>query len=397
MSLQGQIEEMGLAAVIQTLSLNRYHGTLRIETEDAGSQFFFISEGEIVLVRQVKRDPVRLGDLLLRAGQITDADLEQALAEQKKGAGKRLGQVLVDLGFTTQDEIEGVIRQKFEEEFLDLFLLDKGRFEFIFGLTPEALFAPDERLERVSLNSDALMFEAMRRVDEWQDMIRSLGSLDTIYDKDAKGSGGSVALEDFEPQKGSGPSVPARRRLVDLLDGTRSLREVLGQAIREGIASRAETFQFLHWLCETEQVRPLDSKHLLGAARTALGAKDVPRSAKYIRAILGRKGELEIPLIRRYLEFLRKNKRPKLAFDEAKVFAAQCLARDQIEQAIELYEEAIAIEVRGVEVIDRLFYALLRANRRERAIEMLSQAGFSSVERHTLPHDFQNDFFVVRP
>lgn len=34
---------------------------------------------------------------------------------------------------------------------------------------------------------------------------------------------------------------------------------------------------------------------------------------------------------------------------------------------------------------------------RERAIEMLTQAGFSSVERHTLPHDFQNDFFVVRP
>jgi len=34
---------------------------------------------------------------------------------------------------------------------------------------------------------------------------------------------------------------------------------------------------------------------------------------------------------------------------------------------------------------------------RERAAEMLAEAGFTSIERHTLPHDPQNDFFVVRP
>ena len=44
----------------------------------------------------------------------------------------------------------------------------KGRFEFIFGLTPESLFGPQERLERISLSTESLMMEAMRRVDEWQ-------------------------------------------------------------------------------------------------------------------------------------------------------------------------------------------------------------------------------------
>jgi hypothetical protein len=29
--------------------------------------------------------------------------------------------------------------------------------------------------------------------------------------------------------------------------------------------------------------------------------------------------------------------------------------------------------------------------------EFLRQAGFASVERHTLPHDVQNYFYVVRP
>lgn len=357
---------MGLGAVIQTLSLNRYMGTLRIETEDAGNQFLFLSEGEIVLVRQVQRDPVRLGDLLLRAGKLEQGQLDEALSEQKKRASGRLGSLLVELGMIQQDEIERVIRAKFEEEVLDMFLLDRGRFEFIFGLSPEALFAPDEKLERVALNAEGLMLEAMRRIDEWQEMFKALGNLDTIYQNRGTRSEdvAEVALEGIELPAGT------RRSLYALLDGTRSLREVLAEAIRTRIATRRETFLFLYSLYKGELVTPLDTKTLLTEARNALGAKDVPKAAKYIRAILGRKGELELSLTRRYLDFLRKNKRPRLAFDEARLFAAQCLARGDIEQAIALYEEAVSLEFRNAEVLDRLFYTLLRANRRDRAVQV---------------------------
>ena len=357
---------MGLGAVIQTLSLNRYMGTLRIETEDAGNQFLFLSEGEIVLVRQVQRDPVRLGDLLLRAGKLQEEQLQAALAEQKQRTTGRLGALLVELGMIQQDEIERVIRAKFEEEVLDMFLLDRGRFEFIFGLSPEALFAPDEKLERVALNAEGLMLEAMRRIDEWQEMFKALGNLDTIYQNRGTRSEdvAEISLEGIDLPG------PTRLALYQLLDGTRSLREVLAEAIRSRIASRRETFLFLYGLYKGELVTPLDTKTLLTEARNALGAKDVPKAAKYIRAILGRKGELELSLTRRYLDFLRKNKRPKLAFEEARLFAAQCLARGDIEQAIALYEEAISLEFRNAEVLDRLFYTLLRANRRDRAVQV---------------------------
>jgi len=364
MSLTGQIEEMGLGAVIQALSLNSYRGTLRIETEDAGSQFFFISEGAIVLVRQVKRDPVRLGDLLIRAGTITHDDLMGALKAQKE-TKLRLGEQLVAQGLVKQEQIERVIQGKFEEDFLDLFMLDKGRFEFIFGLTPEALFAPDEKLERVTLNTSGLMLEAMRRVDEWQDMIKSLGSLDTIFSNQGRAPSAEVLEAEV---RGIALLPEPRRQLYALLDGELSLREVLGKAISQRTASRLETFLFLHHLCETKAVQPLDPKTLLTHARGALSARDVPKAAKFIRAILGRKGQLEIGLIKRYLEFLRKNQRPKLAFDEARMFAGQALARGETAQAIALYEEAVALEFRNIEVVDRLFYTLLRDNQRERAI-----------------------------
>lgn len=367
MSLQGQIEEMGLGAVIQALSLNRYRGTLRIESEEAGSQFFFISEGEIVLVRQVQRDPLRLGDLLVRAGKVSHVQLTQALDRQKKEEGKRLGEVLVDMDLVTQDDIDKVIRGKFEEEFLDLFLLDRGRFEFIFGLTPEALFAPEEKLERVTLNTSGLMLEAMRRLDELQDMIKSIGSLDTMFQNRVQSMGANIVDYQFE-----GVTLPGKVRveLYELFDGTRSVREVLGQAIRQRVASRMETFLYLNALRKNELIKPLEFRTLFQGAKSALEAGDVPSAAKYIRAILGQKGQLDVALIKRYLTFLKKYKRPRLAFDEAKLFAANCLARDKMDDAIALYEEAVALEFRNIEVVDRLFYALLRANRRDRAIEV---------------------------
>jgi tetratricopeptide (TPR) repeat protein len=367
MSLQGNIEEVGLGAVIQMLSLNQYRGTLRIETEEGGSQFFFMSEGEIVLVRQVKKDPVRLGDLLLRSGKISTDQLDTALAEQKKKRGtQRLGKTLVDLAMIQQDQIEDAVRTKFEEDFLDMFLLDKGRFEFIFGLTPEALFGPEEKLERVSIDSGGVMLEAVKRIDEWQEIVRDLGSLDTIYRNRMATMGPKIEDYDLE---GVSLHPQARKELYDLLDGDHSLRGVITSALREGIATRLETFVFLHRLKANDLVRPLDFKTLLGEAKQALASGDVPGTAKYIRAILGRKDTIDLSLIRRYLEFLKKYKRPRLAFAEARRFAAQLLAKGEADPAIELYEVAIGIE-RNSETIDRLFYALLRANKRKRAVEV---------------------------
>lgn len=52
----------------------------------------------------LRRERLRLGDLLIRQSVITEDDLDKALALQK-GSGKRIGEVLVDEGFITEDMI----------------------------------------------------------------------------------------------------------------------------------------------------------------------------------------------------------------------------------------------------------------------------------------------------
>ena len=51
-----------------------------------------------------KRKKIRLGDLLVQAGTITQEQLETALEKQKK-SGMKLGVTLVDEGIITEDDI----------------------------------------------------------------------------------------------------------------------------------------------------------------------------------------------------------------------------------------------------------------------------------------------------
>ncbi len=62
---------------------------------------------------------VPLGRLLVDAGVLTTEQLEQALAV-KEATGQRLGEIVVELAFTTEHVIAGALAQQYELEFVDL-------------------------------------------------------------------------------------------------------------------------------------------------------------------------------------------------------------------------------------------------------------------------------------
>ena len=358
------IEEMGLGEVIQALSLNRHRGTLRIESDEGFSKFFYLSDGEIVLIRTVKSEPVRIGELLVRAGKIDHEQLEAALTLQKE-TKQRLGDALIALGHVTSQDVEQVVRAKFEEEFLDVFLLDRGHFEFIFGLSPESLFSPDEKLERIALNTSSLMLEAMRRVDDWQSMRRELGSLDEIYKN--RLTEVTTPIEEYVLENVAlAPGL--RREVYEQLDGRRTIRETLAAAQNQG-ASRLHVFQFIHALKQNDLIRPLEAQVCLALAKETLDKGDSSEAAKFIRAVMA-KERIEIGLIKRYIEFLRKAERPQLARRECKTLAAQYLTEGDVDGAITLYQLALDLDQHDTEVLDRLFYTYLRKSDVKAALDV---------------------------
>lgn len=70
------------------------------------------------------KQKIRIGDLLVQNGVLTENQLQQALAKQKS-TGQRLGRTLINLGFVQEDKFLGFLSEQLNIPFVDL-----RRFKF---------------------------------------------------------------------------------------------------------------------------------------------------------------------------------------------------------------------------------------------------------------------------
>ena len=80
-------------------------------------------------------EKVRLGEILLQQGLLTEEQLRQSLEEQKR-TGRRLGRVFIDAGFVTEENICQALARQLKIRFVDLKTFDVKR-ELVLKL-PEA-------------------------------------------------------------------------------------------------------------------------------------------------------------------------------------------------------------------------------------------------------------------
>ena len=94
----------------------------------------------------------RLGEMLVDVGAITNEQLEEALAGQK-GSGKRLGTYLVDNNYITEDQLIEILRMQLGIDFVDL---NKAKIDpSLVSLVPKNI-AKQNRVIPVKLDRDTL-------------------------------------------------------------------------------------------------------------------------------------------------------------------------------------------------------------------------------------------------
>src|SRR2546429_208214 len=64
-------------------------------------------------------EKIRLGEILVRQNFMTQAELEQALEEQRK-TGRRLGRVIAEKGYANERQIAEAVASQLNIPFLDL-------------------------------------------------------------------------------------------------------------------------------------------------------------------------------------------------------------------------------------------------------------------------------------
>ena len=178
MAIRGSLKEASLPDVLQLLAMGKKTGCLSVADRSSFGYIYFdggrISHASIVN----RRD--RLGDILVKNGVVTRADLDAAVADQLAQPNVRLGELLVARGVVSRERLNEQIRVQIEEAVYFLFTWTHGSFNF------EAAVRPDDGELVVAINPESLLLEGARRIDEWTMVQKKVPSLDAVFELDRR-------------------------------------------------------------------------------------------------------------------------------------------------------------------------------------------------------------------
>jgi tetratricopeptide (TPR) repeat protein len=208
MTIQSSIKELGLFDLFQVLHINKKTGRLMVTDgpDGKGAQIIFRG-GDLCFAVMHDRVPKTVETLLVEWGVIDDGSIvriEKALRRYPN-----LIDCLEGEGIAPRGHLENFLANCIRECVYEIFKWDRGECRFI----EEEI---DERREIVvPLNTENLILEGARRIDEWSNISGKVPSRHSIF----KLSG--------ESQQGQRLNLKPREwEILSLIDSTRSVKEV---------------------------------------------------------------------------------------------------------------------------------------------------------------------------
>jgi hypothetical protein len=137
----------------------------------------------------------RMGELLVREGKITAAQYERVQGMVAE-SGRRMGEILVDLGYLKRRELLPAVRRHVEDIIYALFGWDRGRYQIAIEAQPCA-----ERI-RLSRHPAALILEGIRRKLNRSTLDRLVGPPSTVIEVgDRERLGGIINMGDLTAEE----------------------------------------------------------------------------------------------------------------------------------------------------------------------------------------------------
>ena len=167
MSLNGKLEDVSLADVMQFVHLGRRTGTLSLVRGSEEAEIGF-HRGQIVSATSASSQP--LSELLISLSVLPEEVVEQMLRVQRSEQPRRsFGQILVTSGALESEEIKRVLQTQVEATIYELVTWTTGSFEFALDeLKPieDIALYPGDALPKLDLNTQMVLLEAARILDE---------------------------------------------------------------------------------------------------------------------------------------------------------------------------------------------------------------------------------------
>lgn len=208
MPIEGDLKSLNLSSVMQLISQERLSGVLKIKRKNELVDIGF-AEGQVTgafYERGEKMD--RLEDYLVRSGFIGKNvyDLVLEIHDETK---RPIMNVILEDHYLTVEEVERIIKFKIQEVMDELFSWVEGNFKFEQGsiIYPKSLI-------KIRLNTEGLILESARRMDEWPRIKKIIPSDDIVFKKIEKPELKLTPAED-------------EARVLSLLDSHRSVDDLV--------------------------------------------------------------------------------------------------------------------------------------------------------------------------
>src|SRR6185369_15945684 len=129
MALKGTLKDFSLADIFQLIGIQKKSGILSLKSGQETATVSFI-EGQVVAADStVRRLEDRLGAVLVKSGRLSEAQLQEALRQQRSNL-KKLGTVLVEGKFLDARHLSEALQIQIGQMVYRLFRWTSGEYDF---------------------------------------------------------------------------------------------------------------------------------------------------------------------------------------------------------------------------------------------------------------------------
>jgi hypothetical protein len=225
MALKGTLKDFNLADIFQLIGIQRKTGILTLKNNQDVVTVSFV-EGEVVAADSLhRRLEDRLGTVLMKSGRITEPQLQEALRIQKNTL-KRMGNILIENEFIDANALQEALQIQISQMVYRLFRWGDGEYNF----------SLEERVEYdkenvVPMSAESILMEGARILDEWPMIEKGLKSFTNVFRRANVeiASGPEVSHLGADSEEGAQAVILSdeERRIYDLVDGKRSVQEIV--------------------------------------------------------------------------------------------------------------------------------------------------------------------------
>jgi hypothetical protein len=227
MALQGNLDDFSLPEILQLIAVQQKSGVLKLTAGDEVGVIFF-EGGKVVSTRDRRRnakDPLK--PFLVKTGRLTDPQLRQVETIENESR-RELTDILLSGNYLTSEQLSHAVEEQIQDTLHQLLTWKTGAYHFSGDSRTVPKFAVNVRL-----NTEGLLMESMRRIDEMARYKEELSSTAMVLRPKA------LAVPPKE-------MTEAERRVLPLIDGLRPIRDIMAQSKLVDF----EVYEALHHLLE---------------------------------------------------------------------------------------------------------------------------------------------------